>query len=43
MQNETRKSGMEIGIYTLGDLGPDPQTGKTIDIQQRLQEVLATA
>ena len=42
MQNETRKSGIEIGIYTFGDLGPDPQTGKTISIQQRLHEVLAT-
>ncbi len=43
MQNEMKKPGMEIGIYTFGDLGPDPQTGKTISIQQRLQEVLATA
>ncbi len=41
MQKEAKKSGMEIGIYTLGDIGPDPQTGKTISIQQRLQEVLA--
>ena len=43
MRNETRKPEIEIGIYTFGDLGPDPQTGKTIHIQQRLQEVLATA
>jgi probable LLM family oxidoreductase len=43
MRNEMKKSGMEIGIYTLGDLGPDPQTGKIISSQQRLQEVLATA
>ena len=43
MQNEAKKSGIEIGIYTFGDLGPDPQTGKTIGIQQRLQEVLDTA
>lgn len=41
MGNEMKKSGIEIGIYTFGDLGPDPQTGKTIHIQQRLQEVLA--
>jgi probable LLM family oxidoreductase len=41
MQTETRKPGIEIGIYTFGDLGPDPQTGKTISIQQRLHEVLA--
>ncbi len=43
MKNETKKSGIELGVYTFGDLGPDPQTGKTIHIQQRLQEVLATA
>lgn len=43
MQSEKRKSGIELGIYTFGDLGPDPQTGKTIGIQQRLQEVLDTA
>lgn len=41
MQTETRKPGIEIGIYTFGDLGPDPLTGKTISIQQRLHEVLA--
>ncbi len=41
MQTETRKPGIEIGIYTFGDLGPDPQTGHTISIQQRLHEVLA--
>ena len=38
-----KKPGIEIGIYTLGDLGTDPLTGKTIGSQQRLQEVLATA
>ena len=43
MQNEAKKQGIEIGIYTFGDLGPDPHTGKTIGIQQRLQEVLDTA
>lgn len=42
MQN-VEKSGIEIGIYTFGDIGPDPHTGKTIGIQQRLQEVLDTA
>jgi len=41
MQTKTRKPGIEIGIYTFGDLGPDPLTGKTISIQQRLHEVLA--
>ncbi len=41
MDTKTTKPGIEIGIYTFGDLGPDPQTGKTISIQQRLHEVLA--
>jgi len=41
METKTKKPGIEIGIYTFGDLGPDPQTGKTISIQQRLHEVLA--
>ena len=41
MPKETKKSGIEIGIYTFGDLGPDPQTGNTISIQQRLHEVMA--
>ena len=43
MQNKKRKTGIELGVYTLGDLGPDPLTGKEISTQQRLQEVLATA
>jgi len=41
METKAKKPGIEIGIYTFGDLGPDPQTGKTISIQQRLHEVLA--
>lgn len=43
MQNEKSKTGIELGVYTLGDLGPDPLTGNEISTQQRLQEVLATA
>jgi probable LLM family oxidoreductase len=31
---------MEIGIYTFGDLGPNPFTGKTISSPQRLREVI---
>ncbi|WP_391205798.1 LLM class flavin-dependent oxidoreductase [Psychrobacillus sp. L4] len=31
---------MEIGIYTFGDLGPNPLTGKTISASQRLREVI---
>ncbi|GHI01622.1 LLM class flavin-dependent oxidoreductase [Neobacillus kokaensis] len=33
-------SGMEIGIYTLADLGPDPNTGKTISAKQRIAEII---
>jgi alkanesulfonate monooxygenase SsuD/methylene tetrahydromethanopterin reductase-like flavin-dependent oxidoreductase (luciferase family) len=36
-------SGMEIGIYTLGDLVPDPQTGKIINARQRLEEIIEAA
>jgi len=41
MVTKTKKPAIEIGIYTFGDLGPDPQTGETLSIQQRLHEVLA--
>lgn len=33
----------EVGLYTFGDLTPDAQTGKAIDAQQRLAEILAAA
>jgi probable LLM family oxidoreductase len=36
-------SGMEIGIYTLADLGPDPLTGKTISARQRIEEIIEAA
>ena len=31
---------MEIGVYTFGDLGPNPITGETISAHQRLKEVI---
>src|SRR3954471_2833144 len=31
---------MEIGVYTFGDLGPNPHTGETISANQRLKEVI---
>ncbi|MFF2754586.1 LLM class flavin-dependent oxidoreductase [Psychrobacillus sp. NPDC058041] len=31
---------MEIGIYTFGDIGPNPLTGETISSSQRLREVI---
>lgn len=34
---------MEIGIYTLADLGPNPHTGKTISAYQRLKEIIQAA
>ncbi|AZK45118.1 LLM class flavin-dependent oxidoreductase [Paenibacillus lentus] len=41
MQNEHQ--GMEIGVYTLGDLVPDPYHGETISSRQRLQEMIQAA
>ncbi|WEK54054.1 MAG: LLM class flavin-dependent oxidoreductase [Candidatus Cohnella colombiensis] len=34
---------MEIGIYSLADLGPDPLTGTTISAKQRIQELIQAA
>ncbi|MFJ7828092.1 LLM class flavin-dependent oxidoreductase [Psychrobacillus sp. NPDC096623] len=34
---------MEIGVYTFGDLGPNPHTGETISASQRLKEVIELA
>lgn len=31
---------MEIGVYTFGDIGMDPTTGKTISAKQRMHEVI---
>lgn len=42
-QHEEEHSGMEIGIYTLADLGPDPHTGKTISARRRLEEIIEAA
>lgn len=40
---EKEQKGMEIGIYTLADLCPDPQTGKTISAKRRLEEIIEAA
>jgi probable LLM family oxidoreductase len=37
------QNGMEIGIYSLADLYPDPQTGKTIGAKQRVEEIIKAA
>ncbi|MGH6922676.1 MAG: LLM class flavin-dependent oxidoreductase [Propylenella sp.] len=34
---------MEIGVYTFADITPDPNTGRAIDVPQRMREVLAAA
>jgi probable LLM family oxidoreductase len=34
---------MELGLYTFGDLTPDPGTGRAISAQQRYGEILAAA
>lgn len=34
---------MEIGVFTLADIGPDPLTGKTITVPERLKEIIEAA
>ena len=34
---------MELGLYTFGDITPDPNTGRTISTTQRYAEILAAA
>jgi probable LLM family oxidoreductase len=36
-------NGIEIGIYTLADIGPDPLTNKTITPKQRTKEMIQAA
>jgi probable LLM family oxidoreductase len=36
-------SGIEIGLYTLGDLGRDPHTGQAIGARQRVTEIVEAA
>src|SRR5690242_391974 len=35
--------GMEIGIYSLAELYPDPLTGKAISAKQRMDEIIKAA
>ncbi|MGJ9458334.1 LLM class flavin-dependent oxidoreductase [Oceanobacillus sp. CF4.6] len=39
----TKQNGIEVGIYTFGDIGPDPLTGKTISMKQRMDEIIRAA
>jgi len=34
---------MELGLYTFGDITPDPHTGRAIGVAQRYAEILAAA
>jgi alkanesulfonate monooxygenase SsuD/methylene tetrahydromethanopterin reductase-like flavin-dependent oxidoreductase (luciferase family) len=34
---------MELGLYTFGDITPDPNTGRAIGVAQRYAEILAAA
>lgn len=39
----SNQSSMEIGIYTLADIGPNPLTGKTISVHERVKEIIEAA
>lgn len=43
VKQQNDHSGMEFGIYTLADLGPNPLTGKTISAGKRLEEIIEAA
>ncbi|WP_408021619.1 LLM class flavin-dependent oxidoreductase [Siminovitchia acidinfaciens] len=38
-----KSAGIEIGIYTLADIGTDPHTGKTITAKERIKEIIQAA
>lgn len=38
-----KKNQIEIGIYSLADMGPDPHTGETISPKQRMEEIIQSA
>ncbi|MDQ0229129.1 LLM class flavin-dependent oxidoreductase [Metabacillus malikii] len=39
----TGKTSIEIGVYTLADIGPNPLTGKTITPKERVTEIIQAA
>ena len=43
MLTNGKKNGIDIGIYTLADIGPDPFSGKAITPKQRLDEIIKAA
>jgi hypothetical protein len=38
--SDTIKTGMEIGVITLGEFLADPQNGRKISAQQRIREIV---
>lgn len=38
-----KQNGIEVGIYTLADIGPDPLTGKTISPKERMDNIIEAA
>lgn len=43
MQEKLKNTGIEIGLYTLGDLCPDPYAGQPIRAHQRIKEIIEAA
>ncbi|MEH7491215.1 LLM class flavin-dependent oxidoreductase [Neobacillus niacini] len=39
----SNQNGIEIGIYTLADIGPNPLTNKTVTPKQRMKEMIEAA
>ncbi|RKP51331.1 LLM class flavin-dependent oxidoreductase [Cohnella endophytica] len=37
------QSGIEMGIYTLGDIGTDPHTGRAVNAKLRMKEIIEAA
>jgi len=37
------KKDFEVGVYTFADLLPDPLTGKTLSLKQRMDEIIVAA
>ncbi len=42
-EDGVKNTGIELGLYTLGDIGPDPHTGRIISAQQRMKEIIEAA
>ena len=40
---DTIRTGMEIGVITLGEFLTDPQNGRKISAHQRIQEIVQAA